>query len=224
MDTQAYHGAATRRPRRGITVGIAVAAGILVAGGATGIGLGVASQQSPPTPGPAAHSPRQTAGSSHEEQQPLSRSKPVSLSIPEIAVHHKLVTLGLNPDHTVEVPPLSKVDVPGWYKYSPTPGERGPAVILGHVDSAKQGEGVFFRLADMKPGQHVSVDRADGSTAVFTVDKVKQYPKSDFPTEAVYGTTPNPQLRLITCGGAFDEQEHSYADNTVVYAHLTGSR
>ncbi len=109
----------------------------------------------------------------------------------------------------------------GWYKYSPTPGQIGPTVILGHVDSAKYGPGVFFKLGALQPGATVEVTLTDRIVAVFTVDKVVAYPKSAFPSTAVYGNIDHPGLRLITCGGTFDPAAGSYESNTVAYATLT---
>jgi hypothetical protein len=151
----------------------------------------------------------------------LGRSLPVALDIPAIGVHSSLLELGLNPDGTVEVPPLGSPEA-GWYENSPTPGEIGPAVLLGHVDSARTGPGVFYDLRSLLPGDEVRVARADGSTAAFRVDRVENYPKAAFPTAAVYGDIDHPGLRLITCGGAFDATARSYVDNIVVYASAVG--
>lgn len=137
------------------------------------------------------------------------------LTIPAIGVSTPLITLGLNADHTMEVP--ADFDVAGWYRYSPTPGEPGPAVIAGHVDS-RTGPAVFYRLTDLRPGDEVHVARGDGASTTFTVDRVEQHPKAAFPHDAVYGDTQDPQLRLITCGGLFDEAENAHRDNIIVYA------
>jgi hypothetical protein len=151
---------------------------------------------------------------------PMDSSRPVSISIPCIGVDStNMMKLGLNKDGTIEVPPLLSGKT-GWYKQSPTPGEVGPSIILGHIDSYK-GPSVFFHLHDLKPGAQVIVTRADGTKAHFTVDAIKKYPKSDFPTKKVYGSVDYPSLRLITCGGQFNEQKKSYESNIVVYTHLT---
>jgi sortase (surface protein transpeptidase) len=150
----------------------------------------------------------------------LSRSVPTSVDIPSIDAKSSLVQLGLNADKTVQVPPVSQPLQAGWYKYSPTPGEVGPSVILGHIDGNRK-EGIFWRLHDLKPGATVVVDRQDGSSLTFVVTKVDEVSKDVFPTSAVYGNTTDPQLRLITCGGAFDAAAHSYLDNIVVYATLS---
>ena len=97
------------------------------------------------------------------------------------------------------------------------PGAVGSAVIAGHIDS-QAGPGVFFRLSSLRPGDRVYVRRADSTLAVFRVTVVREFPKDSFPTSAVYGPTPDSELRLITCGGIFDRQEGSYLSNTVVYA------
>ncbi len=152
-------------------------------------------------------------------------SPPVSLSIPAIGAKSDLLTLGLNPDGTVQVPslddPQSKA---GWYKNSPTPGSVGPAIILGHIDSKKYGPGVFYELGNLKPGDEVDITRQDGSVAVFKIDGVRSYPKNNFPTAAVYGNIDHAGLRLITCGGTFDPSISSYESNIVAYASLVASR
>jgi hypothetical protein len=152
---------------------------------------------------------------------PLGRSEPVRLAIPAIGVSTALIPLGLNADGTIEVPPLGRSAPAGWYRYLATPGEVGPAVILGHVDSARDGPAVFYRLADLRAGDQIAVLRADGRTAVFTVTRVEDYPKSEFPTETVYGALDHPELRLVTCGGAFDKIRRQYHGNVVAYATLT---
>jgi LPXTG-site transpeptidase (sortase) family protein len=111
----------------------------------------------------------------------------------------------------------SSVSVAGWYTGSPRPGSIGSSVIVGHVNSTTN-RGVFYRLSELKPGNDVFVKRADGTTAEFRVTEVQQYPKDQFPTQTVYGPTPDAELRLITCGGAFDAATHHYLSNVVVYA------
>lgn len=154
----------------------------------------------------------------------LARSLPVRLDIPAIGVHSSLRQLGLNADGTVEVPPLGCDSHAGWYKYSPTPGQVGPAVILGHIDSAACGPAVFFNLGKLRQRDTASVTLADGTVAVFQIEKVVEYKKAEFPTLAVYGNTDRAALRLITCGGTFDPSARSYESNIVVYAALVSSR
>jgi hypothetical protein len=145
---------------------------------------------------------------------------PVHLAIPSIGVSTDLVALGLNPDGTMQVP--TQWQQAGWYTGGPRPGEDGPAVIAGHVDS-KLGPAVFFRLHDLQAGNEVVITRADHSVVRFVIDRLAEFPKSSFPTAAVFGATPGPTLRLITCTGAFDETAHSYVDNLVAYASPEGS-
>ena len=140
---------------------------------------------------------------------------PVTLTIPAIGVQTSLVKLGLTAAGALQVPPSTAVA--GWYTGSPRPGAIGSAVIAGHIDS-HTGPGVFFRLSQLRPGDHVYVRRADGTLAIFRVTAVRSYSKNQFPTQAVYGATPDAELRLITCGGTFDSQTGSYLSNTVVYA------
>lgn len=148
----------------------------------------------------------------------LARSEPTAVDIP-IGAHSTLIKLGLNPDRTIKVPPVNTPMQAGWYSYSPTPGEVGPAIILGHVDGSGQ-KGIFYRLKELAPGDEVLVSRKDGSTVRFLVTKVDEVPKSAFSAEDVYGNTVDPELRLITCGGSFDRSAHSYRDNIVVYAAM----
>jgi hypothetical protein len=150
----------------------------------------------------------------------LTRSAPTSIEIPRIGVDATIMSLGTNPDGTVQVPPLEQADQAGWYEPGASPGETGNAVIVGHVDSAKLGPAVFFDLGSLVPGDTITVRRADGQPATFRVDSVKSYPKTAFPTELVYGPNDRPGLRVVTCGGEFDEAVRSYRDNVVVFATL----
>ncbi|HEX4829677.1 MAG TPA: class F sortase [Trebonia sp.] len=144
---------------------------------------------------------------------------PVSLAIPRIAVSTQLITLGLTAQGTVQVP--ATTTVAGWYTRGARPGATGPAIILGHIDSTK-GPGVFYRLSQLRSGDLVYVSRSDGSRVTFRVTAVQSYPKDQFPTQAVYGPTPDAELRLITCGGAFDFATGHYLSNIVVYATEAG--
>lgn len=227
-----------RGGRRGLVATVAVA--VFTAIGATAIGLSVAAQKHAPQPpasaagslGPAAVSPtpsESSAAGSSSDPSPkvvgaLPRSNPVSIDIPAIRVHSTLQSLGLTAQRTLQVPaPGPHYNEAAWYKYSPTPGSLGPAVISGHVDSAAQGPSVFYNLGDLRPGDTVLVTRADGLVAVFSVDGVRRYPKNHFPTLLVYGNTDHAALRLITCGGAFDSATGHYVDNIVVFASLVSS-
>ncbi|MCW3845407.1 class F sortase, partial [Micromonospora yasonensis] len=151
----------------------------------------------------------------------LPRSAPTTISIPRIGVDAEIMSLGMNPDGTVQVPPLDQAMKAGWYSPGASPGEAGNAVIVGHVDSAKIGPAVFFNLGALQQGDTISVAREDGSTATFMVDEVKSYPKTAFPTELVYGPSDKPGLRVVTCGGTFDQNARSYVDNVIVFASLT---
>jgi hypothetical protein len=154
----------------------------------------------------------------------LATSQPVELSIPAIGVSTSIMNLGLNADSTVQTPPLSRNSVAGWYEFSSTPGSAGSSVLLGHVDSAAYGAGVFFRLGALNPGDEVDVRRQDGIVAVFRIDRVSEFPKSQFPTDQVYGATSYAALRLVTCGGSFDSATGNYRDNIIAFASLVSSR
>jgi sortase (surface protein transpeptidase) len=130
-------------------------------------------------------------------------------------VDTRLQRLGRSVDLSIEVP--ADFGVAGWFAEGPRPGQSGPAVILGHLDS-RTGPGVFSGLAWLRSGAEVLVDRADGSTVGFRVSRMQRVPKAAFPTELVYGPTLEPSLRLVTCGGSFDQATGSYRDNVIVYA------
>jgi hypothetical protein len=149
----------------------------------------------------------------------LPSAKPASLAIPAIGVRvDGIKDLGLTPDGTLEVP--GDATTVGWFTGAPSPGEAGPAVLAAHVDY-KHVPGAFSRLKELRPGEQATVGRTDGRTAVFTVYRVDRYAKAQFPTDQVYGDTAGPELRLITCGGAFDNTSGHYVDNWVVYAVAT---
>jgi LPXTG-site transpeptidase (sortase) family protein len=145
----------------------------------------------------------------------LPRSEPLSVHIPSVGINTNLITLGQEADGTLETP--KDYGIAGWYKYSPTPGQTGPSIIVGHVDSYK-GPAIFFRLKELKSGEIIEVKRKDGTTVKFKVDSVKQFQQDNFPTSEVYGNTNYPGLRLITCGGAFNRATGQYTENTVVFA------
>ena len=151
----------------------------------------------------------------------LPPSAPVQIQIPVLGVKAPVMELGQNSDGTVQVPPLDNHNLAGWYEGSVTPGADGSSVILGHVDNYA-GPSVFFSIKNLRAGEEVDVVRADGSVAEFAVDGAQKVAKTQFPTSDVYGNTPYPSLRLVTCGGPFDAASGQYVDNIVVYAHLTG--
>lgn len=220
----------SRSTRRGL---IATMAGfIFLVCGVALIGVAIASQETLPEPPRSDHheapttAPAPPPPSSSKEPEraaplTLARSKPASLDIPAIDVHSVLRDVGRTADGALETPaPGPFYDDAAWYRHSPTPGSLGPAVLLGHVDSASNGPSVFFRLGELERGDRVMVTRADDSIAVFRVDEVHRYAKDDFPTRTVYGDIDHAGLRLITCGGAFDDAAGHYLDNIVVFASL----
>jgi sortase (surface protein transpeptidase) len=140
---------------------------------------------------------------------------PVRLRIPALRVDTGLLRLGRVEDGTIAVPDSN--ELAGWYEEGPRPGQPGPAVILGHVDS-KEGPAVFYALRRLPIGSDIHADRADGSTVTFRVTGRSQVPKTNFPSDLVYGATLEPSLRLVTCGGEFDRHAGSYLDNVIVYA------
>ncbi|MFI9366052.1 class F sortase [Kitasatospora sp. NPDC053057] len=195
---------------------------------ATGKGDPVAGQAAPPAavapavPGPSATAVGQAAPTAAPGAPALKRSKPTRLRIPQIAVDAPFTELTLNPAGQLNAPPPDDKNLVGWYRDGVTPGERGSAVVAGHVDTTK-GPAVFLLLSLLVPGNKVEVSRADGTVAVFGVDSVQTFAKDAFPDQKVYGKTPDAQLRLITCGGTYDKKRRDYLDNVVVFAHLESS-
>ncbi|UQX86932.1 class F sortase [Jatrophihabitans telluris] len=236
MTSNEQHGRRLRIP----LVALAV---LLVLIGAIAIVVGIRAQRHAPQPSAAAAIPFSSSGANPSAPQTsgtapstsvgtarpavkgpvLDAATPTRLDIPAIGVTSDLLQLGLNPDHTVQVPPLGRDSRAGWYRYSPTPGQLGPSVLLGHVDSAEYGPGVFFKLGALRPGDMLTVTRSDHTAAVFRIDRVVAYPKNHFPTLEVYGNTDHAALRLITCGGKFDLSTRNYESNIVAYASLISS-
>ncbi len=144
-------------------------------------------------------------------------SPPVTLGVPDLGITTRLIGLRKEPGGALRVP--EDAQRAGWYSQGPAPGDVGAAVIVGHVDSYR-GPGVFARLRTLKPGAEVRVRRADGSLAVFVVQRLQEYAKRDFPTQAVYGGDGSASLRLVTCGGEFDRRSGHYRSNIVVFAAL----
>ena len=143
---------------------------------------------------------------------------PAVIRIPRLDVDAEIIPLGLQDDGTIEVP--ENPEQAGWWLGGPEPGETGPAVILGHVDSQEDGPAVFFYLRYMEPGDEIHIDRVDGSTVTYVVESTERHHKDEFPTDAVYGPTEDPTLRLVTCGGDFDFDVRTYSDNVIVFASL----
>jgi LPXTG-site transpeptidase (sortase) family protein len=192
------------------------AVAVLVVMGLSGIGLGLKGGDESPSPGASQRGKLPAAATNTARGLVLPGSAPVRLDVASVAIHTPLVKLGLNPDETLEVP--SEPMRAGWYTGSPTPGEQGPSVIAGHVDSV-EGPAVFYRLGQIAKGARVDVTRKDGSVARFEVIAVRSYAKSKFPTRTVYGNTDRSTLRLITCGD-WNDSTKEYDDNIVVFAKL----
>jgi sortase family protein len=238
-------GAASLQPggRRGLAYVLALVA---AAGGVAAIVIAIRSQQSAPQPDPSASgtvSPVSTSASADRTRRParsgaggsgsttsvtprsVPASAPVFIDIAAIDVHSDVIPIGKAPDGTLAVPqPGPDLNKAAWYEDSVTPGQAGPSVIEGHVDSVS-GPSVFYSLGAMKPGNSIRVARKDGSVAIFTVNAVRSYPShAAFPTAAVYGADlAHPTLRLITCSN-FDNSTGHYVGNTVVFAQLVKLR
>ncbi|MDH6433099.1 hypothetical protein M2158_001576 [Streptomyces sp. SAI-144] len=172
------------------------------------------------TRGPAPSAPPTSTRTS--PLRPLPRSRPTSFRIPSLGIDAPITGLGLNRGRELATPPVDKPKLVGWYQGGPTPGEPGTAIAVGHRDT-RTGPAVFAALAQVKPGKVIEAGRADGRTAVYTVDRVKVFDKEGFPDKEVYGPARRPELRVITCGGLF-KWRTGYTSNVVVFAHLTQTR
>jgi LPXTG-site transpeptidase (sortase) family protein len=211
-----------RTPLGRWALGIALAAVVLCAGGVSLAAFGLLDgtpADAGATTTPASVTTAPPTLHRDPRAQPLARSDPVSIRIPGIEVSAPVMKVGKNADGTVQVPPLDNHNLTGWYEYGPAPGQRGAAVILGHVDSASA-ISVFYYLKDLRAGDKVYVTLADAKVATFAVDGVQKVAKDAFPTASVYGRADYPSLRLITCGGTFDAATGHYLYNIIVYAHL----
>ncbi|WP_229398611.1 class F sortase [Micromonospora okii] len=184
----------------------------------TGAGLGRVAGPLDWVAGPAAR----TAGASGDFPR-LAASRPVGLRVPAIGVSAPVGPVGQAADGSIDVPPLERADDTGWYDRSPTPGEPGRAVVVGHVDT-RSGPAVFHQLGRLRTGDRIEVSRADGGVAVFAVDSVEHFDKDDLPADRVYGDDGPPELRLITCGGVWVGGSTGYADNVIAFASLVDTR
>ncbi|WAP59030.1 class F sortase [Streptomyces sp. S465] len=167
-----------------------------------------------------------TESSAAPESRPgpaLPRSPAVQLDIPSIGVSAPFVPLSLDAQGVLVPPPDTEQNLVGWFEGGPSPGERGNSIVAGHVDT-KTGPAVFYNLSQLKPKSKLTITREDGIIATFVVDRIKTFEKDAFPDREVYGDTPNAQLRLITCGGAYDHTVNDYTANVVAFAHLASYR
>jgi hypothetical protein len=162
--------------------------------------------------------PSEVEGENVTQTTLFARSAPIRLVIPKLSIDTSFEDpLALHPDKTIAVP--ESYDKVGWYEGGATPGEVGSSVILGHVDSF-EGPAVFYNIGKLEAGDEVFIDRSDGTSAVFIVERLARYARADFPTEEVYGKTDTPTLKLITCSGIFNKGKQEYSHNLVVYAVL----
>ncbi|MER7053924.1 MULTISPECIES: class F sortase [unclassified Streptomyces] len=179
----------------------------------------------PPQPASAAASDTRAAGGDGATATglaPLAYAVPDRVSVPAIQVDAPVMPVGLDAEGWVDAPPPEDPNLAGWFTGAVSPGEKGTAVVVGHVDN-KQGPAVFYGLGALKKGNKVEVHRQDGKTAVFEIYGIEVFEKDDFPGERVYASKGGPELRVITCGGGFSKQ-NGYEGNVVAFARMTGIR
>ncbi|RCG31909.1 class F sortase [Sphaerisporangium album] len=154
---------------------------------------------------------------------PMQPSSPKRLIIKKLGINAPIKPVGTDKQGAIETPPINNPNLVGWYRYGPTAGQSGPAVMLGHKDTTSRAA-VFSRLHEMQYGDTIEVTRMDGTVAIFTVGGIEQADKQTFPTNRVYGNADAAELRLITCGGTYNRVTGHYVDNVIVYARMTGTR
>lgn len=210
----------------------------LLAVGLSALGLGVAGMATagapPPTPvmtpvpkptaapttavpPEATKSTRKDPGKAKKRTPLLTWAEPARITVPRIGVQARIAALGLNEDGGLKVP--EDPWLVGWWHGGPRPGEEGPAVLVGHKDS-RTGPAVFYGVGDLVPADVLVVDDMNGRTATFIVTGIEQVGREAFPTNKVYGKTKSPELRILSCGGKYDEEARQYEDNVIVYARL----
>jgi LPXTG-site transpeptidase (sortase) family protein len=218
-----YNGRHRRKPLGRWALGVALGAVVVCASAAALAALALFHGTSPKA-GATVIPTSVTTATPKQHHEPgvtaLARSVPVSIRIPAIGVDAPIMKLGTSSNGIIEVPPVNAHNLTGWWEDGAAPGQRGRAVILGHVDSLT-GISVFYDLRYLHTGDKIYVKLADGKVPAFVVDGLQKVAKTAFPTSAVYGATNLPELRLVTCGGAFDESTGHYLDNVIVYAQLT---
>jgi hypothetical protein len=206
------------RSRRPLPIGLIALALLFIGLFVVAMGLGAATNLSLPS----------LFGGSADKPPPrefpvLEPSRPQRLSIPAINVRAPILEVGLAADGSVDVPPLRRHNEAGWFDGGPTPGQFGPALIVGHADT-RTGPSIFHDLPKLKRGQRIEVLRADRSVAIFEVNSVEHYNKGRLPVQRVYGDYSRPSLRLVTCGGTWLGERDGYSDNIIVFASLVTTR
>ncbi|MGJ5750453.1 sortase family protein [Streptomyces puniciscabiei] len=217
-----YRTRAYRLTRTALLVTVLVAVGSRCGGGHPGPGRAGDPDAVAAAGGPGADGEASCEPPPGPPPHPLPRSRPTSFRIPFLGVDAPVTALRLDKDRQLQTPPVDKPRLVGWYEGGPTPGEPGTAIAVGHRDTTT-GPAVFTALAQVKPCKLIEVGRADGRTAVYTVDRMKVFDKAGFPDKEVYAPAGRPELRVLTCGGFYNRRT-GYTSNVVVFAHLTATK
>ncbi|HST48511.1 class F sortase [Jatrophihabitans sp.] len=178
----------------------------------------LASSSTPPGPSnPAAPPPAAAVASPSHRDTAARTGPPVGVRIGSIDIAAPIQPVGVDNRGDVAIP--ERVDTVGWYRFSAPPGSvAGSTVLVGHVDSARQGKGAFYRLRDAGRDDRVVLDLADGRRLSYRVVSRVQFPKDSVPLAELFALDGRPRLTLITCGGSFDATVRSYRDNVVITA------
>ncbi|OEV04170.1 sortase domain-bontaining protein [Streptomyces oceani] len=207
------------RGRRGVLTAATTACALL---GTTLLTLDLtSSSEPPPVPKDAVRAPARPSNPSvgerpRGERGTLTQSPPTRVEIPAIGLGTDVKRVALNTAGAIAMP--SDADHTGWYTGSPSPGSQGNSILVGHLDS-RSGPAAFYGLGAVEEGDRITIDRADGRTATYVVDSMTIWPKDDFPSQRVYGPTPEPRLTLLTCAD-WDDGNETYRSNLIVNAHL----
>ncbi|WP_327727413.1 class F sortase [Streptomyces sp. NBC_00487] len=216
--------------RRGTHVNLTVLCAVALLILAVSLFGGADSSSDASRPSNARHAPQAAPAAPSEEFSPAeraagqrqrtSRARPIRLLIPKIRVSAPFVPLSVGRSGQLEAPPADDVNLVGWHAEGAAPGETGTAIIAGHVDTVTS-PAVFAGLSELEKGDVFHVVRSDRSRVSFVVDGAETFEKDDFPDERVYADAARPEVRLITCAGAYDRKAMDYTENLVVFAHRT---
>lgn len=143
---------------------------------------------------------------------------PLRLIIPKLSINAQVQKTGINATGAMGVP-TNFTDV-AWYQYGTVPGEKGSAVLDGHVDNGLGLDGVFKHLGDITVGDEIDIETNNGNILRFIVSNVELYPYTEVPNDLIFNRNDRARLNLITCEGAWVKGERTYDHRLVVFATL----
>ncbi len=144
------------------------------------------------------------------------------LLIPVIGVNAPIESVGVRANGTMETPRQSPWTDVGLYNAGPRPGERGSAVIAGHLDRPGGNPAVFWRLRELHVGDEVQVVDTQGKTLHFHVTRIASYPPQQAPVQDIFGNTAGSFLNLTTCAGDWIPTQGQTTLRLVVFTSFVG--